>query len=327
MKKQAPSFLFPLLLVGSVVALSALFGWYAFRPVDTPIQGQVEVTEYRVSSKVPGRIARILVEEGQKVEAGDTLALLEAPDVEAKLSQAQSAEAAAQAQSRKAEQGARSEQIQGAEALWQKAVAGREVAEKSYARVKRLFDEGVTTAQKLDEAQAMRDAAVATEQAAKSQYDMARNGAQREDIQAARAVQARAQGAIKEVSSYVREMVLTARQAGEVGEIFPSLGELVGTGAPIMNVALMEEMKVVFNVREDQLGAFRVGQTLSASVPALEGRTIELRVVSLRDMGVYAAWRATKATGQVDMKTFAVKARPTRPIEGLRPGMTVVLKK
>lgn len=327
MKKQTPSFLLPLLLVGSIVVLSALFGWYAFRPVETPIQGQVEVKEYRVSSKVPGRIARILVEEGQTVAAGDTLALLEAPEVAAKLSQAQSAEAAAQAQSRKAEHGARAEQIQGAHAMWQKAIAGREVAEKSYARVKRLFDEGVTTAQKLDEAQAMRDAAVATEQAAKSQYDMARNGAQVEDIQAARAVQARAQGAIREVSSYVSETVLTARQAGEVSEIFPSLGELVGTGAPVMNVALMDEVSVVFNLREDQLSAFRVGQTVAATVPALNGRSIQLRIVSLRDLGVYAAWRATKATGQVDMKTFAVKARPTTTVEGLRPGMTVVLKK
>lgn len=325
MKKQTPNFLPPLLLVGSIVVIAAICGWYAFRPVALPIQGQVEVTEYRVSSKVPGRIARILVEEGQKVNVGDTLALLEAPDVEAKLRQAQSAEAAAQAQSQKAERGARAEQIQSAHALWQKAIAGREVAEKSYARVKRLFEEGVTTAQKLDEATAARDAALATEQAAKSQYEMAQSGAQIEDIQAAQAVQARARGAISEVRSYVREMVLTARQAGEVSEIFPSLGELVGTGAPVMNVALMDEMWVSFNVREDQLNAFRVGQLIDCTIPALDNRAVRLRVVSMRDLGTYAAWRATKATGQIDLKTFAVKARPTALIEGLRPGMSVVL--
>lgn len=324
MKKQAPNYIPAIVLIVAVIAITAVCGYFAFRPEEDVLQGQAEVTEYRVSSKVPGRVARILVEEGQMVHAGDTLALLEAPEVDAKLVQAQSAEAAAAAQSRKADKGAREEQIRGAYEMWQKAKAGREVMEKSYARVKRLFDEGVATAQKLDEVTAQRDAAVATERAAKSQYDLARNGAQLEDKQAAAALVHRASGAISEVKSYQREMVLTAPLDGEVTSIYPSVGELVGSGAPVMSVARMDEMWVNFNVREDELGDLKQGATFEAFVPALGNRTVRLRVTHLKDVGSYAVWRATKAMGGYDLKTFSVKAVPLTAVKDLRPGMTLV---
>ena len=326
MKRKAPNYIPALLLIVAVVVLSAVCGFYAFRPEKEIIQGEVEVTEYRVSSKVPGRVAKILVEEGQKVHAGDVLAVLEAPDVAAKLTQAEGAEAAAAAQSRKAQKGAREEQIQGAYELWQKAIAGRQVMEKSYARVKRLHDEGVATAQKLDEVVAQRDAAIATERAAKSQYDLAKNGAQLEDKQAAAAVVQRAEGAIREVRSYLKETVLRASLDGEVTDIFPSLGELVGTGAPVMNVALMDKIWVAFNVREDHLSQIKMNAVVDAVVPALGDKAVRLRITNIKDMGTYAAWKATKTTGQYDMKTFQVKATPIEKVEGLRPGMSVLLK-
>ena len=326
MKRKAPNYIPALLLIVAVVVLSAVCGFYAFRPEKEIIQGEVEVTEYRVSSKVPGRVAKILVEEGQKVHAGDILAVLEAPDVAAKLTQAEGAEAAAAAQSRKAQKGAREEQIQGAYELWQKAIAGRQVMEKSYARVKRLHDEGVATTQKLDEVVAQRDAAIATERAAKSQYDLAKNGAQLEDKQAAAAVVQRAEGAIREVRSYLKETVLRASLDGEVMDIFPSLGELVGTGAPVMNVALMDKMWVAFNVREDHLLQIKMNAVVDAVVPALGDKAVRLRITNIKDMGTYAAWKATKTTGQYDMKTFQVKATPIEKVEGLRPGMSVLLK-
>ncbi len=170
------------------------------------IQGQAEVTEYRVSSKVPGRILEFRVKEGQSVQAGDTLAILEAPDVQAKLEQARAAEAAAQAQNEKALKGARQEQIQAAYEMWQKARAGLAIAEKSYKRVKNLHDQGVMSAQKLDEVTAQRDAAQATEKAAQAQYTMAKNGAEREDKAAAAALVERAKGAVAEVESYIRNL-------------------------------------------------------------------------------------------------------------------------
>ena len=310
----------------AVVVVVGAIGFFTFGRTPDVIQGEVEVSEYRVSSKVPGRILEFRVTEGQKVHAGDTLALLEAPDVQAKLKQAQAAEAAAQAQNEKAIKGARQEQIQGAYEMWQKARAGVVIAEKSYKRVKNLHDQGVMSAQKLDEVTAQRDAALATEKAAKSQYEMARNGAEREDKAAAAALVQRAQGAVAEVQSYIAETYLIAQADGEVSEIFPKVGELVGTGAPIMNIAIMEDMWVSFNMREDLLKGMTIGTEFDAYVPALD-HDIRLKVYYMKDLGTYAAWKATKTTGQFDLKTFEVKASPVEKVEGLRPGMSVVLEK
>ena len=314
-----------ILILITVIVLVVLASLYAFRHEDETLEGQADVTEYRVSSKVPGRIKKFYVEEGQYVHAGDTLAVLEAPEVTAKLEQAQAVENAAAAQSQKADNGARKEQIQGAYDMWQKAKVGVSIAEKSWARVKRLADEGVLPAQKLDEVTAQRDAAIATEKAAKSQYDMAVNGARIEDKEAARALVNQARGAIKEVSSYIKETYLLASADGEVTEIFPSVGELVGTGAPVMNVALMNDMWMTFNVREDNLKLFRMNQTVKVNIPALN-KEVEAKVFYMKNLGSYATWKATKSTGQFDMKTFEVKVRPTKKVEDLRPGMSVLLK-
>lgn len=325
MSAQKPNFLPAILILAGVVLLAAVGGLYAFSETDETIQGQADVTEYRVSSKVPGRILKYYVKEGQTVHAGDTLAVLEAPDVTAKMAQARAAEQMAEAQNRKAEKGARQEQIAAAYEMWQKAKAGAEIAQKTFDRVRRLHEQGVMTAQKLDEATANLNASVATEKAAKAQYDMARNGAEREDKEAAAAMVSRAQGAVSEVDSYLRETVLTASADGEVTEIFPQVGELVGTGAPIMNIALMHDMWVSFNVREDLLRAFPMNDTVEATVPALGDRPVRLKVYYMKDLGSYAAWKATKTTGQFDRKTFEVKASPVEAVEGLRPGMSVLL--
>lgn len=311
------------LTLTGVIAIVALVGFFMLRKGPEIVQGQAEVTEYRVSSKVPGRILEFRVKEGQSVLAGDTLAILEAPDVQAKLEQARAAEAAAQAQSNKALKGARKEQIQAAYEMWQKAQAGLAIAEKSYKRIKNLHDQGVMSAQKLDEITAQRDAAIATEKAAKAQYNMAKNGAEREDKAAAAALVERAKGAVAEVESYIKETYLIAQTAGEVSEIFPKVGELVGTGAPIMNIAIMEDMWVTFNVREDLLQGLSMGTEFEVFVPALD-RNVRLKVYYMKDLGTYAAWKATKTTGQFDLKTFEVKAAPQEKVEGLRPGMSVI---
>ena len=310
-----------------VIALVAVVGFFMLRKGPEIIQGQAEVDEYRVSSKVPGRILEFRVKEGQTVQAGDTLAILEAPDIAAKMEQARAAEAAAQAQNEKAIKGARQEQIQAAYEMWQKAQAGVDIAEKSYKRVKNLFEQGVMPAQKLDEVTAQRNAAIATEKAAKAQYTMAKNGAEREDKMAAAALVERAKGAVAEVESYVKETFLIAQAAGEVSEIFPKVGELVGTGAPIMNIAILKDMWVTFNVREDLLKNLTMGAEFEAIVPALDNKTIKLKVDYMKDLGTYAAWKATKTTGQFDLKTFEVRARPMEIVEGLRPGMSVIIKK
>ena len=326
-RSQNSNMLLAFLTLLGVIALVALVGFFMLRKGPEIIQGQAEATEYRVSSKVPGRILELKVKKGEQVKAGDTLAILEAPDILAKMAQAQAAEAAAQAQNEKAIKGARSEQIQAAYEMLQKAKAGREIAEKSYNRVKRLYEQGVMSAQKMDEASAQYNAAIATEKAADAQYTMAKNGAEREEKMAAAALVERAKGAVAEVQSYVKETYLIAQADGEVSEIFPKMGELVGTGAPIMNIVELYDMWISFNVREDLLKDLTMGAEFEAIVPALDNKVIKLKVNYMKDLGTYAAWKATKTTGQFDLKTFEVRGVPMETVENLRPGMSVIIKK
>lgn len=314
-----------IVVLGIVIAVVCTVGYFTFNEVEEILQGQAEVTEYRISSKIPGRILEFRVKEGQSVKAGDTLAIIEAPDIEAKQAQAMAAQSAAQAQSQKAEKGAREEQIQGAYELWQKAKVGVDIMEKSFKRVENLYNEGVVSEQKYDETKAQYEAAVATEKAAKSQYDMAVNGAQQEDKDMAAAMVRRAKGAVAEVNSYIDEAYLTAYADGEVTEIFPHVGELVGTGAPIMNVAMLDDQWVSFNVNEMYLKDMRMGSQFEAYIPALD-ITTQMTVTYLKDVGEYAAWKATKQTGQYDLRTFEVRATPNHIIDGFRPGMTVIYK-
>ncbi len=310
----------------TVVIIVAIIGFLVLDRDPEIIQGQVEVSEYRVSSKVPGRILELRVKEGDYVKAGDTLAILDAPEVRAKMEQAQSAQSAAAALELKAQNGARKEQVQGAYSVLQQAKAGFEIAEKSYNRVQRLFDEGVMSAQKRDEAYANYKAMEAQMKAAQSQYDMAVNGARMEDKLAAAAQVGRAKGAVNEVTSYIHETVQIAQKEGEVSSVYPKVGELVGTGSPIMSIALMDDMWGTFNVREDELGSMKVGSEFTAYVPAFN-QDIKMKVYYMKDQGSYAVWKATKANGQYDLKTFEVKARPVDKIDGLRPGMSLVIKR
>ena len=251
---------------------------------------------------------------------------MDTPEVLAKLQQAEAVRRAAEAQNAKAIKGARSQEIAGAYEMWQKAQAGLDIAKKSYTRVQNLFDKGVMSAQKRDEAEANYKAMVATEKAAKSQYDMAVDGARAEDKAAAAALVQQAGGAVAEVESYLKEAALVSPIDGEVSERFPEVGELVGTGAPIMNITDLNDMWVTFSIREDLLKDIKIGSELDAFIPALDNRPVKLKVYYMKDMGTYAAWKATKTNGQFDSKTFEVRARPVEKVADLRPGMSVVKK-
>ncbi len=309
-----------------VVIVVAVIGFVCFgNNDDNVIQGEVEVSEYRVSSKLPGRIAEICVTEGDFVHKGDTLAILDVPEVEAQKRAAEATQDAAKAVSDMADNGARKEQIQAAYQLWQQAVAANDIAEKTYKRLQNLYNEGVISAQKRDEAFAAYKATQAQVLAAKSQYDMAKSGARNEERKAASDQANAAKNATDVVKSLLRETVQIATADGEVSEIFPKVGELVGLGSPIMSISEMNDMWGTFNIREDQLNGMKVGDTFKAYCPAFD-KEIEMKVYHIKDQGSFAVWKATKTNGQYDIKTFEVKARPSKPVEGLRPGMTLIIR-
>ena len=324
-KTQHNNILLAIIGFAAVVVIVAIIGFFAFDKSDEIIQGEVEVSEYRVSSKLPGRILELRVKEGDFVKAGDTLAILEVPEVDAQKRAAEATQGAAQALSDMAGNGARKEQVQAAYELWQQALAASEIAEKSYNRVQKLFDEGVLSAQKGDEAFAAYKATEAQVKAAKSQYDMAKSGARIEERRAAQKQALAAKSAVDVVASLLKESVQVAQADGEVSDIYPKVGELLGLGSPIMNISLLDDMWGTFNIREDQLKGMKVGDEINAYIPAF-GKSIKMKVYYIKDQGSFAVWKATKANGQYDLKTFEVKARPTEKFEGLRPGMSLIIK-
>ena len=265
------------------------------------------------------------MKEDDYVKVGDTLAILEAPEMNAQEQAASATQQAAAAMSEMADNGARKEQIQGAYQLWQQALAACDIAQKSYQRVQNLFDQGVMSAQKRDEAFAAYKAREAQVKAAKSQYDLAKNGARTEEKRAAAKQAQAAQGAVNVVKSLLRETVQIAKVEGEVSTIYPKEGELVGIGSPIMSISVMKDLWGTFNVREDQLKGLKVGDTFKAYSPAFD-KEINMKVYYIKDQGSYAVWKATKTNGQYDLKTFEVKARPIQKFEGLRPGMSLIIR-
>ncbi len=326
MKKSDRNLWIGIGVVIAVVVIVAVIGIVALRPEPEMVMGEVAATEYRVLNKVPGRLDTFYVEEGQHVRAGDTLAYVSSPEVSAKLAQAEAARSAASAQSSKAKNGARQQQILSAYEMWQKAEAGVDIAKKSYDRVQALFDKKVVSAQKRDEAEAQYKVAVATANAARQQYEMAKEGAQQEDKMAASALVAQANGAVSEVQSYLNDRYLVAPCNGEIAQIYPKRSELLSTGSPVLSVLDMSDVWFTFSVREDLLNGMTVGSETMVTIPALGEQTYKARITSIRAMASYATWRATKTNGQYDVKSFDVKLVPTETIAGLRPGMSVIIK-
>ena len=232
---------------------------------------------------------------------------------------------AAEAQKEKALTGARKEQIAGAYELWQQAAAGEEIMRKSFERIQRLYDQKVISAQKYDETEAGYMAAKARCAAAKSQYDMAVNGARKEDRETAVALVDQANAALAEVESYLGELYLTSPADGVISARFPKAGELVGQGSPIMTVTDLDDVWFTFSIREDMLSGMDTGDIIEVNIPALGDGLCRARVKYISVLESYATWRATQETGSYDAKTFEVRAVPEIHIEGLRPGMTAII--
>jgi HlyD family secretion protein len=287
------------------------------------VQGQVEATLVNVSAKIPGRVSSLAAREGAMVARGDVLVTLESPEIDAKLAQARAARDAAAAQRDKANHGAREEEIRQARLMWERAQHATELAEKTFRRIERLNRDGVVPAQRKDEAEAQLKTSKDAEAAARAVFDMATNGARVEDKEAAAALVSRASGAISEVQAYLGETSVKAPLGGEVYKRNAEPGEIVAAGYPILTILDPTDVWTTFQLREDKLAAVKMGSVISVRVPALGGQTVDLTVFYVAPVGDFATWRATNAQGGFDLKTFEVRARPARPVQGLRPGMSV----
>ena len=305
------------MVVLTIVLMLTIAGWFMLIPPPLIIQGQVEATEMKVASKIVGRVKTIYVKEGQKVQPGQMLLSLDSPEIEAKYRQAKAGQKAARAQRTKAYSGTRKEQVQSAKNVWQKAEAAFDLTKKTYARIKKLHSEGVIPAQKLDEAEAQMKVSEMTRNAARATYNMALAGARDEDKQSAIALMDQASGAVAEVQAYLKETSLSAPISSEVVNIVSKLGELVSPGYPLITLVDLSDTWVTFNLREDMLSDVKMGYFLDAEFPALKNKKVRLKINYISAQGDFATWKATRTSGDFDMRTFEVRAVAVEKIKGL----------
>lgn len=315
------------LVVAALIALIVLgvltLQKFATEPRDAYLQGQMEARRVLVAGKVPGRVERLFFREGDMVEKNAIVAIISSPEIEAKKMQARGALGAARAQASKAQNGARSEDVTALKAMADRAQEAANLAKNTYDRVQKLYNEGVLPLQKRDEAETQMKASQSAADAAKAQYDQALAGARSEDKAAANALVLQAKGANAEVDAYLEETKIRAPISGEVSVKLVEEGEVVGSGMPVVAVTDLDDSWAVFHLREDLLKNVSKGKVFNMFIPALDSH-VDMEVSYIASVGDYATWRSSKESGGFDLKSFEVRMRPTKKIENLRPGMSVL---
>ena len=305
-----------------IVSVAGLSAWYLVRPEPLLLQGEVDATRLDIAARVDGRVAEIPVVRGQNVAASAVLVRIDNPETMAKLEQARAAKAVAAAQLANIDAGTRPEVIAARKAAQERAQAAATLAQQTYDRVHELLAKGFASRQQLDQAtDSLRENQKATEQA-KFAYEQAVHGYTREERQIAVANQQKAIADIETVQSIVDQMVVYAPVASQVYKRNVEPGEYVSPGVPLVTLIDLNNTWVHFDLREDLARTVKVGDRFAVRVPALGDRAIAVEVKLIATRGEYASWRATRATGDFDLRTFEVRAYPVDQVPELRPGMS-----
>lgn len=313
-----------IIAVVALAGIAALSIWASLAPATVLVQGEVEATRVDIAPKVSGKIAAIHVNEGERVEAGALLVELESPQLMAGLASAEAAAEVARAD-RERINSTRPETIAARRAELQKAEADLVLAQQSYDRVAALTDRSVVSQQQFDSAGNSLAAAQAAVAATEANLTLAINGASPEERAVANAQLQQAEASLDQIRTDVGELSVSAPISGEVVSRVAEVGALAAAGAPLLSIVDLDDVWFTFNLREDFLNGLQIDDRLRVAIPAIGGRDIELRVTSISALGTYANWRATRATGDFDLRTFQIRARPVAPVEGLRPGMSALV--
>ena len=306
-------------IVAAIVGLSA---WYLTRPAPLLIQGEADSTRIDIAARVDGRISKIAVLRGQDVPAGAVLLRIDNPELVAKLAEAVAAKGVADAELARIHAGTRAETVAVRKAEIDRTAADLALAQQTYDRLKKLVAGQYATQQRLDEATAALRVAQRGYDQAKLGYQEAIAGFTPEEVHMAETKVLRAAAAVATLQSLVDQMVVTAPAATQVYQINVEEGEVVAPGIPLLTLVEMNDIWLRFDLREDLIKDVKLGDKIALRIPALGDRRVvtEIRLIAAR--GEYAGWRATRATGDFDLRTFAIRAYPTESIPGLRPGMS-----
>lgn len=316
MKKKT---LFTLLLMVVAIALAILFRAHN---QDLLLQGEVDAPEVIVASKAKGRVIERLVERGDDVKGGQALIQLDSPELMAQLRSAQATRDEAKAQLDQSLHGTREESIRNLRASLAQAEAEYRNAQNDYNRNLSIAGKGYISKSELDSSRRSRDTAFQQVQAAKANLDEGVNGDRVELRQQYAAALRAAEENLLEVKAQTDDLRVLAPVDGEVGPIPAEVGELLNAGSPLVTLIRVPDAYFVFNLREDILAHVRKGDKIQMRVPALQNKMIEAEVRYIAPLGDYATKRATRATGDFDLKTFEVRLYPSQPVDGLRPGMS-----
>ena len=325
-KKMRAAMRVPSIIVGFVVAVVvALSVFYLLRPEPLLVQGEVDATRLDIAARVDGRVKEIPVERGQNVPANAVLINIDNPETTAKLEQMKAAMAVGEAQLANTLIGTRAETIAAREAELQRAQAALVLARKTYDRTHTLTEQGNAPQARLDQ---VTDTLHETERAvdqAKSAYDQAVNGATKEERAIAKANVEKANADIQSVQSIIDQLTVYAPVASQVYQRNVEPGEYVSPGVPLVTLIDLADVWIHFDLREDLVKGLKVGDRFDVHIPALDDRRVTVEVKLIATKGEYASWRATRASGDFDLRTFSIRAYPVQPVPELRPGMSAYL--
>jgi HlyD family secretion protein len=312
----------------AILAIGAflIFGLYlANRPQRAPLQGEIDGRYIDISAKILGRVKQLEVREGDEVRPGTLLVALDSPEVEAKVSEAESALDAARANQQLLDDGMRREEISAAKATWERAEADAQLAKTTFERINALYRLGLISQQRNDEVETDYRSALDAADATRDQYDLTVHGFRREQLVAAAAVTRGAAASVEGVDALAADTKLRSPISAEVDKVILHPGELAPPGFPILTLVNLDDVWAVFNLRESEMASVKIGTQVTGRIPALGGRLVQFSVYYISPKGEYATWRATRESSGYDIKTFEIRARPLERIDGLRPGMSVLV--
>ena len=310
------------IVVITVAVIVGLSLWYVVQPQPLLVQGEADATRFDIAARVEGRVAKRPVERGDAVAAGEVLIEIENPELLAKQREAEAAKAVAQADLTRILVGTRVEVVAARKAALAASHADAILAQQTFDRTKQLAARDFAPVQKLDESTRTLDVAQRGVEQAKFAYDEAVAGYTPEERGVAKAALARAEASIVTLQAQVDELVVKAPVASQVYQIGSEIGEYVSPGVPLMSLVDLSDVWLRFDLREDLVKGLKVGDHFTVKIPALGDRSIEVAVRVIATRGEYAGWRATRATGDFDLRTFEIRAYPTEKIPELRPGMS-----
>lgn len=311
-----------IIVVLTVLAIVGLSLWYLVRPQPLLVQGEADATRIDIAARIDGRVGQRPVSRGDNITAGQLLVAIDNPQLLTKLNEAGAARVVAQADFKRIQVGTRAEVVAERKAAVASAQASLTLAQQTYDRVKQVTQGGFESVAKLDEATASLDVATRTLEQAKLAYQEAVAGYTAEERGVAQAAVAKAEATIATLQAQVDEMTVKAPIAGQVYQVGAEVGEYVSPGVPLLSLVDLSDVWLHFDLREDLVKGLKVGDRFTVKIPALGDKPITVEVRTIATRGEYAGWRATRATGDFDLRTFEVRAYPVDKLPNLRPGMS-----